>query len=274
MTYSESKKKIMGLFNKFRGVKCRLCGKNTGSKDGRVLVHARADKSMSSVIFSADEQVSMTLLNRLGLSLIRLDDIREDVYVCNDCIGAKLLPAADKYIDELKEGYLKKAKDQAQRNYYTELTGGVGEFGVPKALFSLVELYHLDKKASGEVGAYWIVKLSVKLLKDGAISWQTLEEPTKRAIHESLMKKMEFADAFRSGWSSRLSDIESLVHSGVKLENPILAKIKEWESVAANDLATGKTAGGRWASSDEAGAAYAKEVVAKAKEIYAISKDS
>jgi hypothetical protein len=211
-------------------------------------------------------------LNRLGVSLTRLDDIREDVYVCNDCIGAKLLPASDKYIDELKEGYLKKAKDQSERNYYTEQIGGVGGFGVPKALFSLVELYHLDNKTSGELGAYWIIKLSVKLLKDGAISWQTLEEPTKRAIYESLMKKMESASPY--SWSSRLSDIESLVHSGVKLENSILAKIKEWESIAANDLSTGKTAEGRWGANAQIGKTYAKEVLAKAKEIYAMSKDS
>ncbi len=55
-------------------IKCKLCGKRCSRSSGRILVRARQDKSMSSVMFAVYEEGAMKLLR--GLSAFRGVDTR------------------------------------------------------------------------------------------------------------------------------------------------------------------------------------------------------
>lgn len=234
----------MGLFAAFTSrAKCRLCSSRMRRDAGLVLVHGRQDHDMSSVMFAPEERVAIDLLARLGLRIQHLQDIQTDVALCNSCFAGRFKAEATTFLNDLSllEHLRKGGRLGGDFNLNMEQIGGIGLLGVREALSLLVDMYDVATQRGIEpVGIpYWIVTLCVTFSgpKTGGVG--SLLPAVHTALSESLRVTVKTQQFQGSSWPTFITQVDTLVASGVSVPDDIIQTIAEYDAAARAFLGKG-----------------------------------
>jgi hypothetical protein len=181
----------------------------------------------------------------MGMNLSNMDELRSDVFVCQNCFDQKFTPAALAFLNE-KAAFLETAfRDNVDRtidhNDAIEDLGGLAELGFTAAYSKLMELFQLAPSTElwKSSLSYYVLERSIKMIKQGLLHGQDLSTSTRGAITESL--EMKFKQNAKSAymWDSLLDSASALVDAGVLARDAALSLSAGMQAVAADFLATG-----------------------------------
>jgi len=232
---------------------CRLCQERFPVAKGRVLVNSRSDDSWKSVMFGADERAALRNLKRMGMNLSNLDELRSDVFVCQQCFDQKFSPAALAFLNE-KAAFLETAfHDNVDRtidhNDAIEDLGGLAELGFTAAYSKLLELFQLAPSTElwKSSLSYYVLERSIKMIKQGLLQAQNMTPGMRGAITESLEIKFKQHAKESYMWPPLLDSASALLDAGVLAGDAALSLSAGMQAVAADFLVTGTMGELDWA---------------------------